>query len=174
MINLKSSIILTSFLCLIAAALPPTTLAQPTKKIEFYCGRAQDEYGVYYPATRLAVAGKGDRTVVIWKHNFGNVSPQKRCETISKRFEVAREKKQFDRLITGHDKTSGQGIICATKYSTNKCDSEHMLFALNNKQDGQEIVGGLYNSLRQNGKPLPQSSSSVSIDIQELIDSIGR
>jgi hypothetical protein len=171
MMNLKSSVILTFFfLGLIAAALPPVpTLAQPT--VKFYCSQTKN----LEPATVLGVAGNPvHRIVAIWRQSFGKMSPQERCETVSKRFEQARKNKQFDLLIPGTDKTTGQGLICAVKYGENKCDYKHMLFTVNNQTDAKEISQRLYSSMRQNGKPVPQSSSSESIDIQELIDSIDR
>jgi Circadian oscillating protein COP23 len=172
MMNLKSSTILTSVvLCLIGAGLPPvpTTLAQET--VEFYCGRTENQE----PATVLGVRGKPKfRTVVIWRKSFGQISAEKRCRIISDRFEEGRKNKQFDLLIAGRDKTTGQGLICAIKHGEKICDSKHLLFSVNNQAEAKEIVQGLYSSMRKNGKPVPQSSSSESIDIQELIDSIDR
>jgi Circadian oscillating protein COP23 len=171
MMNLKSSTILTSIvLCLIGAGLPPApTLAQPA--VKFYCGQTKD----LKPATVLGVQGNpAFRIVATWEKSFGKMSPEKRCQTISDRFEQARKNKQFDLLIAGRDKTTGQGLICAIKYGEKTCDSKHLLFSVDSQANAKEIVQGLYSSMRKNGKPVPQSSSSESIDIQELIDSIDR
>jgi hypothetical protein len=170
--NPKSSVIVT-FLALVLISAGVSTapnLAQSAKKVEFFCGRTND----IYPATMLAIRGNDPRTIVVWKNTFGQMSPQQRCDTISPRFQKALERHGLDLLIAGLDRKTGQGLICAIKYGEKKCDLQHMLFAVNNQQNAQEIIHGLYDSIRRTGNPIVQSSSGESIDVQELINSMDK
>ena len=167
--NPKASILATSIVLLLASLPTAPSLAQAPKKVEFYCGRTND----IYPATMLAVRGSEPRTIVVWRHKFGKMSPQQRCEIASHRFQAAFvERNDLAFIIPGIDRQTGYGLICAVKSSSNQCDPQQMLFPLRNQQDAQEIVRGLYDSIRRTGNPIYQSSSSESIDIKELIDSL--
>jgi hypothetical protein len=167
--NPKASIIATSIVLILTSLETPSSLAQTPKKFEFYCGRTND----IYPATMLAARGSEPRTIVVWRNKFGKMSPQQRCETISRRFQAAFvDRHDLAFIIPGIDRQTGHGLICAVKSGENQCDAKQMLFALKNQQDAQEIVRGLYDSIRRTGNPIYQSSSSDSIDIKELIDSL--
>lgn len=167
--NPKAFVIATSIVLLLTSLQAPPSRAQTPKQVEFYCGRTND----IYPATMLAVRGSEARTIVVWRKKFGKMSPQQRCETISRRFQAAFVKRNdLPFLNSGIDRQTGHGLICAVKSAANQCDAEHMLFTLSNQQDAQEVVRGLYDSIRRTGNPLYQSSSSESIDIKELIDSL--
>lgn len=168
MINSQALTITTSIALFLVSFQALPTHAQPTKNIEFYCGRTND----IYPATMLAVRGSEPRTIVVWRNKFGKMSPQQRCEGISRRFQAALERRELDLLGYGIDRQTGQGLICATKYGENQCDVKHMLFAVRNQQAAQEIVRGLYDSIRRTGNPIYQSSSNESIDMKELIDAL--
>jgi Circadian oscillating protein COP23 len=168
MINPQALTITTSIALLLASFQTLPTLAQPVKTVEFYCGRTND----IYPATMLAVKGSEPRTIVVWRKKYGKMSPLQRCQAISPRFQAALERDEFDLLGYGINPQTGQGLICATKYGKNQCDVKHMLFAVNNQQAAEEIVRGLYDSIRRTGNPIYQSSSNESIDMKELIDSL--
>ncbi len=154
-----------------AISWPVSTVAQGAKKVEFYCGRTND----VHPATMLSVRGGEQRTIVVWKNKLGKMSPKQRCEAASLRFQAAYEKRSLDRLVAGVDSKTGQGLICATKYQDKQCNSDpkRMLFATNTQQDAQAIVQSLYDSIRRVSNPVSQSSSSTSIDLRELIKSVG-
>ena len=167
--NSQASVIATSIVLLLASLQTLPSLAQAAKKVEFYCGRTND----IYPATMLAVRGNEPRTIVVWRNKFGKMSPQQRCEITSRRFKAAFvDRADLAFLIPGIDRQTGHGLICAVKSGENQCDSKQMLFALSNQQDAQEIVRGLYDSIRRTGNPIYQSSSSESIDIKELIEAL--
>lgn len=171
--NFKSSVVVTSLaLCLISAGLSiAQTLAQPSKRVEFYCGRTNRAD----PATMLVVEGVEPWTIVEWKNSFEGMSPKQRCESVSSKFQSALKGKELERLGYGVNRQNGQGLICAMKHGENKCDLKHMLFAVKNKQIAQEIVGDLYGILRKNtGNPVSQSSSNESIDMQELIGAMSK
>ena len=169
--NPKSAIIATSCILCLSSLVTTPSLAQP-KKMEFYCARTND----MYPATMLGVSGSDPLTIVVWKNKFGKMSPQQRCETISPLFQAALRNGDFNRLVPGVDRKTGQGLICASKkYGEDRCDSKHMLFAVNNQKDAQEVIRDLYQSMRYRvSSPTSQSSSSESIDLQELVNSTSK
>jgi hypothetical protein len=151
-----------------------SALAQP-QKVAFYCGRTTD--GNLNPATIVGTKGrKGEehRVIVIWRQKAGKMTPEHRCELVSKRFQTAWDRGNFNHLVSGIDRQSGRGSICAVSKSNSTCDGESILFTVNNQKEAREIVTGLYESIRQTGNPLYQSSSNESIDMRELIDSIGK
>jgi Circadian oscillating protein COP23 len=149
------------------------TLAQ-TERVAFYCGRTQD--GNLYPATMIGVSGREKEpwTIMAWRKKLGNLPPQKRCEIVSRRFQMAWDRGNFNQLASGIDRKSGQGIICAMKDRHSLCDSNQMLFTLDNHQDAREVVQRLYDSMRKTGNPQYQSSAGDSIDMKELINSISK
>jgi Circadian oscillating protein COP23 len=172
----KNSIIIGAIIYTHLAILIATSpsLSQP-QKVAFYCGRTTD--GNLDPATIVGTKGrKGDehRVIVVWRQRVGNMTPEQRCELVSKRFQLAWEKGNFNHLVPGMDRKSGRGLICAVSKSNSICDTDKMLFSVNSQQDAREIVTGLYDSIRRTGNPTYQSSSNESIDMQELIDSIGK
>ena len=172
----KKLIIFGSIVCthLAIFVLTSSALAQ-SQKVAFYCGRTTD--GNLDPATIVGTKGrKGDehRVIVIWRQKVSNITPAQRCEIVSKRFQSAWEKGNFNHLVSGMDRKSGRGLICAVSKSNSICDADKMLFTVNSQKDAQEIVTGLYESIRRTGNPNYQSSSHESIDMQELIDSIGK
>lgn len=176
MMTIKKITTLASIFCTSIAILIATfpSLAQ-SQKVVFYCGRTTD--GNLNPATLVGTKGrKGEehRVIVVWRQKVGNLTPEQRCEMVSKKFQSAWEKGNFNHLVPGMDRKSGRGLICAVSKSDSICDADKMLFTVNSQQDAQEIVTGLYDSIRRTGNPTNQSSSNASIDMQELIDSIGK
>ena len=97
---------------------------------------------------------------------------QQRCETVSKRFQLAWDRGTFDKLIVGIDKKSGLGLVCAVSYAETQCTRSHLLFTLSMGSDAEEIRDRLRNTLSGPGKgaPLPQSSGENEIDMRLLID----
>jgi Circadian oscillating protein COP23 len=169
--NPKSAKIATFCILCLSSLVTTPSLAQP-KKMEFYCSRTND----MYPATMLGVSGRDPLTIVVWKNKFGNMSPKQRCETISPLFQKALRSGDFNRLVSGVDRKTGQGLICASKkYGENQCDSKRMLFAVNSQQDAKDIIRDLYQSMSSRvSNPVSQSSSSESIDLQELVNSMSQ
>jgi Circadian oscillating protein COP23 len=161
-----------SITCAIAAiqltGLP--ALAQ-TEKVAFYCGRTTD--GSLNPATILGVSGRRSdehKTIVIWRKTIDKITPEQRCEMVTKRFQSAWNKGEFNHLVAGINSKTGQGLICAVRERNGSCDLTKMLFSVKNQQSAREIVQGLYDSLQKTGNPTYQSSSSESIDMKELIN----
>jgi Circadian oscillating protein COP23 len=176
--NIRSSIIGTSISLLMIStclqALP--SLAQP-KKVGFYCALSQDDN--LTPVTMVGVGDSGNGgehwKLVLWKNNYENMTPRERCERVSRRFQDAWDRHTFNHLMIGVDQKTGRGLICAVGSLSTTCNSKHVLFYVNNQQTAKSIIDELSKSLRKTaGKPIPQSGSNESIDMQELIDSMGK
>jgi Circadian oscillating protein COP23 len=159
---------------LISTGFAATPTLAETEKVAFYCGRTQD--GNLYPATMIGVSGREREpwTIVVWKNRSGNVTPQQRCDTVSRRFQAAWDRHEFNHLVAGTEAKSGRGLICAVRDRNSVCDASKMLFTVNNRQNAREIIQGLYEGMRKTGNPTYQASSNESIDMQELINSLGK
>ncbi len=153
----------------------PTNIAQASRaKVAFFCSRTND--GNLDPVTMMGVSGKKEhQPIVIWKNELGSQAPEQRCQTAFSRFQIAWDRGDFQNLVTGIDRKTGQGLICAVKTRDAKCEPSQVLFAVNNEQKAREITKQLYINMRRGqGIPVYQSSSQESIDMQELIDSMGK
>jgi transcriptional accessory protein Tex/SPT6 len=85
---------------------------------------------------------------VVWKNEFANMSPQQRCDIVSSRFQSAWDRGDLQHLVTGIDRKTGQGLICAVTNRDSKCDSKHTLFTVQDKQKAQESALRLHELLR--------------------------
>jgi hypothetical protein len=151
----------------------PTTIAQPNKaKVAFFCSRTSD--GNLDPVTMMGVSGKKEhQPIVIWKNELGSQVPEQRCQSAFSRFQLAWDRGDFQNLVSGIDRKTGQGLICAVKKRDAKCEPSQILFTVNNEQKAREITQQLYTNMRRGrGNPVYQSSSQASIDMKELIDSM--
>jgi hypothetical protein len=145
-------------------------------QVVFYCGRTQD--GNLDPATLMGVRGiRGveHRTIVVWRENTGSMTPLQRCEIVSRRFQQAWDRGNFQKLVPGVDRRTGSGLICAVSGSNDPCQLNRVLFTVKTERDAKEITERLRGTMNNNsGTPIYQSSTAESIDMQELIDSILR
>jgi Circadian oscillating protein COP23 len=175
--NIRSSIIGSSISLLMIStclqALP--SLAQP-KKVGFYCSLSQDDN--LTPVTMVGVGGGNGGEhwkLVEWKNNYENMTPRERCKQVSDRFQYAWDHHTFNHLTIGVDRKTGRGLICAVGSLSTTCNSKYVLFYVNNQQTAKSIIDELSKSLRKTaGKPISQSSSNESIDMQELINYLGK
>jgi hypothetical protein len=148
--NIKSSIIAAITLFITSSCLPILPTLAQVKKARFYCDTIQIE-NVSYPATKLEISnkiGQEPSTIVVWKSEFGNMSPKQRCELVSSRFQSAWDRGDLKHLVTGIDRKTGQGLICAVSNRDGKCDSKHTLFAVQDKQKTQESTFRLHQLLQ--------------------------
>ena len=154
--------------------LPAPSLARDkTDNVQFFCGRVNQD-GKIIPTTQAVSSGTSEPvSLIFWRYPppKGMTNPQ-RCETVSKRFQVAWDRGTFDKLIVGVDKKTGLGLICAVPYAETQCTRSHLLFMLSMGSDAEEIRDRLRNTLSGPGKgaPLPQSSGENEIDMRLLID----
>ncbi|WP_373539751.1 COP23 domain-containing protein [Chamaesiphon sp.] len=144
------------------------TLAQ-SPAVAFYCGRTtQNEY-----ATKVQVKGsERDQTIVVWKDGLRNMSAKKRCDIVSEKFQTAWKRSNF-RLVPRPEPKTGRGILCALLTEKQVCQDKDILFSVNNAAQADSIVADLYRAMSPKvSRPIYQSSSAQSIDMQELIKSI--
>ncbi|MEL7124345.1 MAG: COP23 domain-containing protein [Bacteroidota bacterium] len=158
-----------------AFTLPRPNLAQRPPK--YFCGPA---YGL--PATLVRTEVQ-NYILIHWVREIGGVSPEKRCEEISNRFE------RFDRSgllkYLRTDTVNGSPVICVTEYRDRSCSSTGVLITLDQKDDANEILRDLLNTRVTAGsegsqiylspederiEPLVGDDGSVSVDIQLVID----
>jgi Circadian oscillating protein COP23 len=148
----------------------PTLAQSPAPEVAFFCGRnTQNEL-----ATEVRVKGiEATRIIVVWKNGFGNMPAQKRCEIVSEKFQTAWNRRNFHKLVPNVERSSGKGILCALLTEKQVCQEKDILFRVNNAAQADSIVANLYQAMSSKvSRPLYQSSSAQSIDMQELIKSI--
>jgi hypothetical protein len=154
--------------------LPSPSLARDkTDNVQFFCGRVNQD-GKIIPTTQAVSSGTVDPvSLIFWKYPPPKgMTNRQRCETVSKRFQLAWDRGTFDKLIVGTDKKTGLGLICAVPYAETQCTRSHLLFTLGTGSDAEEVRDRLRSTLSGPGKgsPLSQSSGENEIDMQLLID----
>jgi Circadian oscillating protein COP23 len=153
--------------------LPARSLARDkTDNVQFFCGRI-NQSGTIVPTTQAVSSGTNEPvSLILWKYPPPKgMTNQQRCETVSKRFQLAWDRGTFDKLIVGIDKKTGMGIVCAVSYAEKECTRSHLLFTLSTGSDAEEVRDRLRNSVGP-GKDAPQAQSSGEneIDMRLLID----
>jgi hypothetical protein len=146
------------------------TLAQSPPEVAFFCGRTnQNEL-----ATVLQVKGsERNQTIVVWKNGFGKMPAKKRCEIVSEKFQTAWNRRDFKILVPRPERKTGKGILCALLTEKQVCQEKDILFRVENDAQANSIVANLYQAMSSKvSRPIYQSSSAQSIDMQELIKSI--
>jgi hypothetical protein len=161
-------------LLLTATTIPSIPVSAQTERVAFYCGYTQD--GNLYPATMVGVSGRErePRTIIVWKNKVVNFTPQKRCEIVSRKFQSAWDRRNFNYLITGTDRKTGTGLICAVRDRSGTCDASKMLFTVVDRQKAQDIIQEIYDSMQKTSNPTYQADPNKLIDMQELIKSIAK
>jgi Circadian oscillating protein COP23 len=154
--------------------LPARSLARDkTDNVQFFCGRV-NQNGTIISTTQAVSSGTSEPvSLILWKYPPPKgMTNQQRCETVSKRFQLAWDRGTFDKLIVGIDKKTGMGIVCAVSYAEKECTRSHLLFTLSTGSDAEEIRDRLRNTLSGSGKDAPQAQSSgeSEIDMRLLID----
>jgi Circadian oscillating protein COP23 len=162
---------------LLTTALPqgasPQTIAQTaTPTIQLYCGKAADASSrSTLPATVAKISGSTEEPVlIIWKSEaFGSFTPQKRCETVSPKFQAALQQGR-NYLSAGIDKKSGIGIVCATTSPDLACDRSNMLFTLKSYQAADTTIQEISDLFAgKSGAPSYQSSNGKPVvDLRNL------
>jgi Circadian oscillating protein COP23 len=152
---------------------PSPALAKDKVKVNFFCGRANIN-GKIIPTTQAISSGMSETISLInWRYPPPpGTTNQQRCEIVSKRFQSAWDRGTFDKLISGVDKNSGLGLICAVTYTEKKCDRANLLFTLSTGSDAEDILNRLRGTISGSagGQPITQSSGINEIDMQLLID----
>ena len=153
--------------CAIALVIPIFILPSPslarnkTDNVQFFCGRV-NQNGKIIPTTQAVSSGTVEPvSLILWQYTPPQgMTNQQRCETVSKRFQLAWDRGTFDKLIVGIDKKTGMGIVCAVPYAQKECTRSHLLFTLGTGSDAEEVRDGLRSAISGPGKGSPQSQSS--------------
>jgi hypothetical protein len=152
---------------------PDPALAKDKAKVSFFCGRANVN-GEIIPTTQAMSSGMSETiSLISWRYQPPKgMTNQQRCEIVSKRFQSAWDRGTFDKLISGVDKNSGMGLICAVTYTQKKCDRANLLFTLSTGSDAEDLLNRLRGTISGSagGQPIAQSSGSNEIDMQLLVD----
>lgn len=173
--NPKLAISITSItLLLTIISIPSALVVAQTERVGFYCGYTQD--GNLVPATMVGVScrEREPRTLIVWKNNTLSLAPKQRCEIVSRKFQSAWDRHDFNYLIAGTDRKTGKGLICAVRDRSATCDVKKMLFTVVDRQNAQNIIQDIYDSMKKTGNPTYQTDPDRSIDMQEFIKSIGK
>jgi Circadian oscillating protein COP23 len=154
--------------------LPSRSLAKDRiDNVQFFCGRINQD-GKIIPTTQAVSSGTIDPvSLIFWQYPPPKgMTNQQRCETVSKRFQLAWDRGTFDKLIVGIDKTSGLGMVCAVPYAEKECTRSHLLFTLAKGSDAEEVRDRLRSAISGPGKgqPIPQASGENEIDMRLLRD----
>ncbi|PSB40442.1 COP23 domain-containing protein [Chamaesiphon polymorphus] len=143
-----------------------TTSQSSQSTIQFYCGTAKDPSSrSVLPATVAKISGYQEEPVlIIWKSEaFGKMNPQKRCETVSPKFQAVLQQGR-NYITAGVDRKSGLGIICAVANAEQTCDRENMLFTLKSYQDAGTTVRQISDLFAgKTNIPIYQSSSGKQV-----------
>jgi hypothetical protein len=159
---------------LIIAIVPVSSLARDkTDSVQFFCGRI-DRDGKILPTTQALSSGMNEAvSLILWKYTPPKgMTNQQRCEIVSKRFQSAWDRRNFDKLIVGLDKKTGLGMVCAVPYREKECTRSHLLFTVSTGSDADDIRDRLRSIISGSGKgaPVAQASGENEIDMRLLID----
>ena len=131
--------------------------AQETQKTQFLCGSWRD-----IPMT-VAQTPRGNIPIVYWVSDWINdpnsdLTPQRRCEIVSKNFQKAYDRGELQYITTGFK--NGQDIVCVAEEQNGPCVSQ--LFTLKPGSDPEASIKQLMNIgdsyASTSGGPLYQSS----------------
>lgn len=145
--------------------------------MNFFCGRVNVK-GEIVPTTQAFSKEMSEPISLI---NWQDPPPkgmtkQQRCEIVSKRFQAAWDRGTFDKLISGVDRKSERGLICAVSDLEKKCDRANLLFTLNTGSDAEDLLNRMRGTISGSagGQPIRQSSGIDEIDMRILIDRFKR
>jgi hypothetical protein len=128
----------------IANSSQANTVDRPTDRINFYCGEISDkETGDKIPATVAWVPQRqANIPIVAWtSNNVAAWSPEKRCQSVSAKFEAFYQDGRLNYLTNGE--VAGYPIICALLDKQQQCSSENQLFQVRAGTNPEDVVVGL-------------------------------
>ena len=141
-------------------------------RINFYCGEIVDRDGdENIPATIAYVPQrKANVSIIAWKSNYiPQWDAQRRCETVSPKFQSFYENGRLKYLTTGENK--GYPIICAA-VERQPCQAEDQLFQVKASNDPKAVLEELTGIIEGTAsEPIYQSSGQkIYVSIEELLN----
>lgn len=159
----------------------PPTFSQPSNaetpypkdRISFRCGEFLDKAsGETIPATVAYVPQrKASVSIIAWKSNYiPKWDAQKRCETVSPKFQTFYEDGRLDYLTTGVN--NGYDIVCSAVAEGQPCKPEDQLFQVKASNDPQAVLKGLTGIIEgSSSEPIYQSSGEqIYVSMEELLN----
>lgn len=125
----------------------------PTDQVTFYCGTISEQAtGEKVPTTLAYVPQrKASVPVVAWISNHVAAwSPEKRCNTVSEKFQTFYNDGRLNYLTNGE--SDNYPIICALLDKQEQCSGENQLFQIKAGSDPEDVIAGLNGILRGNVK----------------------
>jgi Circadian oscillating protein COP23 len=150
-----------------------TTATYSKDKINFYCGEISDKASnKKIPATIAYIPQrKANVQIIAWKSNFiPQWDAQKRCNTVSPKFQTFYENGRLNYLTTGEN--AGYDIICAAVETGRSCKAEDQLFQVKANSDPEAVLKGLTGLIEgASSKPIFQSSGEqIYVSMEDLLN----
>lgn len=156
--------VLAALMCVLGAtvALDKPSSAQSAQQDEtfFSCG---DLNGI---PTTMFNSPRGKTPLIRWRSRIFELSgwtPSKRCELVSRRFQVFYENGYLQNLATG--KVGNEYVVCATREVGELCDRSNVLFTVlpEDRTDPDAVLTELLQASNL-GSPLNQSQDVLKLD----------
>jgi hypothetical protein len=148
-------------------------VVENSDRVTFYCGAISDQAsGGNIPATVAWVPQrKANVAIIAWKSNYiPQWDAQKRCETVSPKFQSFYEDGRLEYLTTGENQ--GYDIICAAVETGQACKAEDQLFQVKANNDPEAVLTGLTGIIEgTSSEPIYQSSGNQTyVSMEELLN----
>ena len=145
----------------------------PQNRVSFYCGEFLDgDNGQTIPATLAYVPQrKANIAIIVWKSNYIPAwDAQKRCETVSPKFQTFYEDGRLNYLTTGIN--NGYDIVCAAIETGKSCTPDDQLFQVKATDNPEAVLEGLTGIIEGTvSEPIYQNSGEkIYVSIEELLN----
>ena len=148
-------------------ATPTNAVENRSAKVDFYCAPNGNDIQTTYAKS----SGKDSQAIISWKYAAPvGMTNKQRCRQVSDKFKSAWDQESLDKLTAIKD-SNGVVVICALKYSKNKCDRSNYLFTLNKSSDAKEVIEQIHENLggRVGSAPLYQSADRNTIEFKKML-----
>lgn len=146
--------------------------AYPKDRVSFYCAQIPDTTdGGTIPATVAYVPQRQANVQIIgWKTHIPAWDTQRRCETVSPKFQAFYEEARLNYLTTGVK--DGYDIVCAAPDRGQPCGDEDQLFQVKASNDPKAVLKALTGIIEGTAsQPIYQSSGDrVYVSVEELLN----
>lgn len=138
----------TPILTLVTIALTLGAAAKPSvaNSKQFFCGRSEGQ-----PAT-IVRSGQEKVPIIIWvDRSFAGSgwTPQRRCETISRRFQQFEDRGLLGYIRTG--RVNGYPVLCVANYKGGNCPDDQVLITLTRGSDADDHLRSLLGTRDRSG-----------------------
>ncbi len=162
---------ITTAIALNATAVFSQSISDYDRDVVFSCGQNYDETSNKYLPTTIAWSKDSGKIAIIrWKSEyFKDWTPEKRCETVSPKFQEAYNKGRLKYLT--HGIVKGDKVICALSQMGGPCTANNMLFTLETDAKASDVLMQLTNVDKATGPVLQVGGggTQIFIDMEELL-----